>query len=165
MGSTSTDGADTTGADTTATGGDTTGGFGDAGGPDLYGVESWSEVIACPRADECELAAWFLDELLEDLSVLEQDTILIRPGARSSLGHQGFRFESLGPRSLPATLGFQDRDLLWAVDGILLTDFAAIGRAFEQLDQATTLTARFDRDGEEHRRSFHIVTTVGDQRP
>ena len=151
---TGTDGADTTGADEA---GDGSGG---AGGAVAYGLEDWSSVINCPTAEGCDVAGWFVDELLEDLSVFEDDAIQIYAGAKSSLGHQGFRFASLGPESLPAALGFQEGDLLWGVNGIMLSDFAAIGRAFEELNQAVDFTARFDRNGEVYRRSFHLVPAV-----
>ncbi|MCX4245621.1 hypothetical protein [Paraliomyxa miuraensis] len=154
---TATTGADTTGADTTETDEGTTSGV---GGPKLYGLDDFDAVRSCPKPDACDVTASFVDDLLQDLSVLEQDAILVRPYARSSSGNTGFRFESLGADSLPAALGFQPGDLLWDVGGIELTDFAAVGRAFEELDQTTTLTARFDRDGATHRLTLRIVPSL-----
>jgi len=149
---TATTGADTTGADESGTGG--------AGGAMLYGLDDWATVLSCPSPDACDVTADFVDDLLQDLSVFEDDAIFIRPYARSSSGNTGFLFKSLGPESLPAAIGFVQDDLIWAVNGIKLTDFAAVGRAFEDLNQSAALTAQFDRDGTEHRLVLRIVPTL-----
>lgn len=127
-------------------------------GPVLYGYDDWADVITCPTPGQCDVDAAFVADLLEGLSILADDDIRIRPAATSSRGHQGFLFTAVGPDSLPAALGIRRGDLLWDVNGIRLTDFAAVGEAFEALNQTTTLTARFDRNGQTISLGYTLVS-------
>ena len=146
--------ADGTGGDTDSAGADPSPGM---GGPTTYGLEDWSEVIHCTSPRDCAIEAAFVDVLLQDLGLFADDAIRVLPGATSPLGHRGFQFTTLGPHSLPAALGLKQGDLLWQLGGIELRDFEAVTEAFEQLHQATTLTARIDRDG---RTIVHTVRIV-----
>jgi len=127
------------------------------GGPTVYGLEDWSEVIHCATPRDCAIEAAFVDALLQDLGLLADDAIRVLPGATSTLGHHGFQFTTLGPQSLAAALGLHQGDLLWQLGGIELRDVEAVTEAFEQLHQATTLIARIDRDG---RTLVHTVRIV-----
>lgn len=143
------------GADESDGGNGGTGGTG--GGAMAYGLDDWVTVIDCTTVDRCDVEAAFVDELLQDLSVFEGDVIRVRPSAVSDIGHRGFLFTRLGPASFPAALGFRAGDLLWAVDDIELRSLADVGRAFEDLDRATVVHARLDRDGETLTRTYRLV--------
>ena len=115
----------------------------DGGGPFVYGLTDYDDVI--DGRDPAQVDVDFVDDLLADLQVFEDDNIGVIL-SNSPHGY-GFKFQTLGAESLPVALGFDEDDVVITVNGDPLASIADVTSAFETLNQEHAFTVRVSRNG------------------
>jgi len=127
----------------------------DGGGAFVYGLSDYDDVIDTTKSPP-EVDLDFVGEILEDLSVFEDDNIGVTL-EESDNSNLGFRLKHLGSDSLPVALGFEEDDVVLTINGISLNSVAGVTWAFELLSQEYDFTVTLDRGTTTVTKSFEFV--------